>query len=856
MIFYDQIPFLLVSIKQQRNFFWRTRGLIMIKNTLLTLSFFLIFLQSAWGQVLQYENQKIDQVTITIHENQTTTSDSQAVRSRLRTQKGSFFSQSDFDEDLKTLAKDYDRVEPTIDSTKDTVSITLNIWPKATIRSITWRGNKLIATKTLQKELGINAFTIFDRLAFNQAFNKLKAYYIRKGYFEAKLDYQVIRDSETNEINILIDIEEGRSGKIKDIEFINFAEREESEILKEMVTKEFNRFTSWYTQSGTYNEDAIQQDKLFITNYLQNRGFADAYVEINILETCVNRITIVIKAHKGELYTFGPKIGFEGNHIICDDEIARLFSFRPDQPFSLTEVQDSIQAIVDAYGRLGYVDAVVDYDAELVEGTHTYNTTFKIEEGEQFRVGLIRVFGNVSTKTTVILNESILIPGEIFNTLKLKATEKRLLGIGYFKNVNVYIVKGSESSLLQGNYRDVYIEVEETSTGQFSAFLGYSNVEEIFGGLTVSEHNFNHEGLYYMWRDGLRTLRGGGEYLNLTTQIGQKSRTYGISWTKPHFRDTPWSIGFDLTKSSTRYITKEYDLDSVSLVLRAQRELNAFVRWGVQYRLKNGFVDLHHDADDKGQLQRESRIHGLISAVGTSLSYDTTNDSNRPSSGYKSKLFLEIAGFGGDHSFFNIGYFNSYYLPVGSRLIVKYRADWRFIQPLGDTTFKRIPLDERIFLGGEYNVRGFRPYRLGPRYKESKNQNSHASSGDNKSGDNKKDGSKSDDGHHASKNSSSGKDKHKHRYTDVPRGGLSLQFYSIEMSRRIIQDFEIFTFIDAAHLSKTNWEFGRMSVSIGYGARCKLISSIPPVTFGMGYPLNAHHRNDVKKFFFSFGGNF
>ena len=76
------------------------------------------------------------------------------------------------------------------------------------------------------------------------------------------------------------------------------------------------------------------------------------------------------------------------------------------------------------------------------------------------------------------------------------------------------------------------------------------------------------------------------------------------------------------------------------------------------------------------------------------------------------------------------------------------------------------------------------------------------------------------------------------------------------MSRRIMENFEAYAFLDAGHLSARTWEFGRMSVSIGYGVRFKLIDSIPPITLGMGYPLNAHHRSDVKKFFFSFGGNF
>jgi outer membrane protein insertion porin family len=764
-----------------------------------------------FGQILQYENQTIEKIEIIVHAHSGTVTETNSVLTRLSSQQGKLFSQADFDEDLKILAQDYDRVDPSVETHDQQVSITIHLWPKPTIRTIRWHGNHHVKTSRLQKELGISCFSVFERQSFNLAFHKLKAYYIRKGFFEAKLDYHVEMDNDTNEVIITIKIEEGRSGKIQEIVLVNFSEEEQKDVLSEMITKKYNLFTSWYTEAGTYNEDAMQQDKLTITNYLQNQGYADAQVELTVMESCkTNRIIVTIIAEKGELYTYG-QLSFEGNTIISDKAIDRLFSILPGDPFSMEGIRETVDLITDAYGRLGYVDAVVDFDPELVEGEYRYNVNFKIQEGEQFHVGLIRVFGNVSTKTSVILHETLLIPGEIFNTLKLKATERRLINIGYFKNVNVYIVKGTESSLLQGNYRDVYIEVEETNTGQFSAFLGYSSVEEIFGGINVTERNFNHEGLYYMWRDGLRALRGGGEYLQLSTQIGQKSRTYTLSWTKPYFMDTKWTIGFDLSNSTTRYISKEYDLQTTCLALRAQYDINQFVRWGVQYRLKNGSVNLHHHAKHITDLERESNIHGLISAVGTSLSYDSTDHPVRPSSGFRSRLMLEYAGLGGDHHFFNASYLNSYYFPVGSRLVVKYRADFRFIQPLGHTRFETLPLDERIFLGGDFMVRGFRPYRLGPHYDH---------------------------------------------FPDVPRGGISLQFYSIEMTRRIIENFEAFAFFDAGHLSARTWEFGRMSVSIGYGVRFKLIDSIPPVTLGMGYPLNAHHRSDVKKFFFSFGGNF
>lgn len=793
-----------------------------------TLRFTLYFLLSLFLPTYlqgQLENQLLEKIDIVIHKQSVTETESQVIRARLSTKQGSFFSQTEFDEDLKALSQDYDRVEPVVEVLEDRIYITLHLWPKPTIRSIEWRGNEKIVTNRLRRELNIKPFTIFERQTFTTAFHKLKAYYTRKGFFEAALDYEVINCPETNEVDILIDIKEGRAGKIQKIVFENFTEKEEHEVLEQMVTKKYNIFMSWYTHEGTYNEEAIEQDQLIITNYLQNQGYADASVNITILEGKADRIIVQITANKGERYHFGC-LSFEGNTILSDEVIDRLFLIRPGDPFSLEDIRETIELLSDAYGRYGYIDALIDFEPKLEEGEYKYSIHFKITEGEQYRVGLIRVFGNTVTKTPVILHETLLIPGEIFNIIKLKKTEDRLKNIGYFKNVNVYIVKGTESSQLGGNYRDVYIEVEETTTGQFNAFMGYSSVEEIFGGFNITERNFNYLGFNHFNREGLVAFRGGGEFINFTAQIGQKSRSYVFSWTKPYFMDSKWTVGFDVSKTTTRYISKEYDLETATLNLRAQYDINPWVRWGLHYRLKNGYVNVYGDGSGSScsdsphysssscsgieELRREADIHGLISAVGTSLNYDSTNHPIKPSQGFRSRFSIEFAGVGGDHIFFNIGYLNTYYLEVGSRTVVKYRADFRFIQPLGNTHFKNMPLDERIFLGGDFMVRGYRPYRLGPQYCDS----------------------------------------------HIPRGGLSMQFYSLEMDRRIIKNLEAFTFLDAGYLSKDTWDFGRLSVAVGFGIKFKLIESIPPITLGMGYPLNPRNRSEVKKFFISVGGVF
>ena len=61
-------------------------------------------------------------------------------------------------------------------------------------------------------------------------------------------------DSKTNEVDIFIDINEGRSGKIDNIIFKGFTSRERSELLGMVYTKKYNLFTSWFTGTGNLSK--------------------------------------------------------------------------------------------------------------------------------------------------------------------------------------------------------------------------------------------------------------------------------------------------------------------------------------------------------------------------------------------------------------------------------------------------------------------------------------------------------------------------------------------------------------------------------------------------------------------------
>src|SRR5262249_39092298 len=136
-----------------------------------------LFLSFQTLTAVQLENLQIESIDIVGIVPEGTTFDPKPVLSHMKTRQGDFFSQSTFDNDLKTLALEFDKVEPSFEVVNGKIVMTLKVWPKPHIRSIKWEGNSGICTDDLVKELGISICTVFDRIAFNKAFHKLKAYY-------------------------------------------------------------------------------------------------------------------------------------------------------------------------------------------------------------------------------------------------------------------------------------------------------------------------------------------------------------------------------------------------------------------------------------------------------------------------------------------------------------------------------------------------------------------------------------------------------------------------------------------------------------------------------------------------------
>ncbi|WP_138107065.1 outer membrane protein assembly factor BamA [Candidatus Rhabdochlamydia sp. T3358] len=759
------------------------------------------------SSTVMFEECRIADIDLQVEDLSTNTSfNPQVVLSKLKSKVGNIFSQADFDADLKTLVAEYDRVEPSIQVQDQQVYITLKMWPRPKVRSITWNGNKKIKTTALQKELGLKPNTVFNRQSFNKSFNKVKEYYVKKGYFESQLQYITVPHPKTNEVSINIEVHEGRSGRIEDIVFQGFSKEETSELLGMIYTKKYN-LLSWLTGKGTYHEEGLEQDRLTIVNYLQNLGYADAKVDIQIHEAEIEgKILLIISTEKGPVFHFNA-IQFEGNELFSNEEIEKLFLIHEGDVYSPEKLRKTLQAIKDLYGRKGYLEANVQAEAQPCVADTAFNISFHIDEGKQYRIGMIRIYGNMATQTHVILRESLLIPGETFDTAKLQATEARLQNVGYFESVNVYAVRTEDEEQFGENYRDIYIEVKETKTGHASLFVGFSSAESIFGGLDFSEANFNIKGFARLFSEGPAALRGGGEYAHLRLSFGKKQQAYTLSWLNPYFCDSLWRVGFDVFNTYSELTSKKYDIQKLGFDLHASYPLNNFWTFGLKYRFNNSRTHITQSATP---LEREqANQQGIVSGFGPSLTFDSTDNPFKPHKGFRSRLETEFAGLGGDFYFWRFAYLNSYYIPLWKCGTFKSRFDFNFIEPVGRTSQPtQIPLGERFFIGGINSVRGYRDFDLGE----------HFSNGD-------------------------------------PTGGISSTVLSLEYLHKILPFIDGFIFVDAGSIGLKRWYVKDFKFSAGFGARIEIANRVP-ITLGMGFPINPSGRSEVRRFFFSMGGQF
>jgi outer membrane protein insertion porin family len=665
------------------------------------------------------------------------------VRANIRVKEGEAYSRMSIDDDIKNLygtlffynirvTEEITATETGPGGTKIPKEYTLTyvVQGKPVITEIRFSGNKKYSTSRLRRKLTSKTGEPMDeRRLFNDTQEILKMYQ-KAGLQKTTIEYKPSINEGLGRGIVTFEIVEAPRVKIKDVIFDDAHAFKQRKLRRAIKTRRWWIF-SWITSSGRFKDDVFEEDKEKLHEFYADKGYIDMELKEPRFEyPKTNSLILHLPISEGPQYRVG-NVDFKGNELFPREQIIqnltskdgektkRGLQLRPGEIFSPTRLNKDTQAIQDFYGARGYIDSQIRPEriANIEKGT--LDLRYNVVEGDKFYVEKIEIQGNTKTKDKVIRRELAITPGETFDMIRVKVSKSRLEQMQFFEKV-----EAKEEGTDVPNRKNLVISVEEKNTGNIAVGAGFSSVDSLVGFVEVSQGNFDIGNPPY--------FTGGGQKARLRAQIGSRRQDYVFTFVEPWFLGKRLSLSTDLYHRDLNFLSDNFNQRQTGARVGLSRQLPHNFIGNISYTIESigiRFSDSYRaqqQAVGSAILQEEGTR--LVSRVGSSLAHDTRNNFLLPTRGHRAELFGELAGgpFGGDSDFYKLEARVAQYWSPG-RLFseesttkeildnhtLEVTGRLGVVESYGDSS--RVPLFDRWYLGGLYNLRGFKFRGVGPR---------------------------------------------------------------------------------------------------------------------------------------------
>lgn len=776
------------------------------------------------------EERVIGSVNVNIEGKQTVSKE--AVYAHIRLRKGMKFDQRALDQSIRSIYSTgfYDFVDAKrkIDA-KGNLELDFTIIPKFKVSQIAFNGNKVYSGARLQKEIETYAGAPLSEVGVKRDVDKLKAFYQKKGYSLAKITYSIERNEETGVGAVIFQIDEGGDIEIQNIIFKGDPRVEKQfgfwgklgrflfgkdtedfdsvDLLSEMKTDTWIPIVSHITDNGRFKEDEFQTDIEKLRKFYRDHGYLDVEIDDSKIKFEFpdadeqGDMDIVIDIVPNHQYKVG-KVSFKGNTIEGFDDAKLMqfvdyFDLTEGNVFSPSQVEKLIEKIREYYGEYGYVDTIVRVLRRPNVKTGDIDMVIDVIESKMFYLESINIQGNSKTKSEVIIRELALEPGEVFDLHRMKISENRLKETRFFDEVTL---SPEETNIPQR--KNLKVTVKEGRTGNLTFGAGFSTVESLVATVEVTQSNFDyaHYKSYF---------QGAGQKFRIRGTIGLKSNQVIISFEEPWVFNRELAYGIDLYRTDSDYYSDYYSEMRLGATNYLRKRIYEKIEARLAYKLE--LVDIYNvDNRIRGNVIPEQDIGTrTLSQVSLSFLRDSRDSYMTPTRGTRFELIQDLAGgpFLGQTNLYRIEARAGWWIPTFEmgKQVFSIVGRTGSVQGYGG---KDVPYFERFFLGGGYNMRGFK-YRKVGRLDSA---------------------------------------------TEEPLGGNTFAFASAEYSVEVFNPVRFAVFYDIGFVNSDSWDWNPSDYCSDFGVGLRILMMGAPMRIDLGFPLRAGDNNDDgMQFNFSFG---
>ena len=622
------------------------------------------------------------------------------ILAQMRTKVGQLYSNEIVQDDIKALyGTGYIRnVRIFAQPQGDGVKVIVAVQTQAIVREIEITGAERIKPKRLRKEIKVRLNQAVDEQALEEARQKIIEVYQGKGYNDVSVAFRVDPiDEKRGTARVVFTVNEGVKGAISKIRFEGNAHISQAALRKQMKTRG-RTFIYFMDKTGRLDEVQLEQDLDKVREYYQNHGFIDVEIkEVRKDRTPKGPMIITIVIVEGPQYHV-RKLTISGYEHSTEARVRAFLKLKEGSVYSPKQLRDDAKAVADAYGSGGYVDLVITPEGTPA-GPALIDVHYTIEEGTRSFVNRVNIEGNTRTKDKVIRREVLVAPGDVFNTVRVDITKKRLENLGYFAKVETY----PEDTDIPGR-KDLTILVQEKRTGSLSFGGGFSTVDKLVGFAELTQGNFD----LFNWP----SFTGAGQKFRLRLQYGTERKDFILTITEPYFLDRRLSLSGQAFFTEANYLSSQYDQRNYGFLFELRKPINAYMYATLGYTLQD--IDIFNVDPSASAFIQSQKGSSVESKLFTSVVLDTRDNPLLSRRGQRVTFSPLLAGgfLGGDTQIYGFDLEGSQYFRLPKDTILLINGEIGTVSQWG--AGNEVPIYERLFLGGSNNLRGF-PFReVGP----------------------------------------------------------------------------------------------------------------------------------------------
>ena len=644
--------------------------------------------------------------------------------------------------------------------------LTIRLFELAEVVEITIQGNERIETEAIRRNISTQVGETYLPKRINE---DLKAVY-NMGFF---VDVRISTQDLATGRRLIFDVKEKPT--ILGIG-LNGNEEFDDEKIRENLTLK---------AGSVLNLARVRTNAEIIEDLYKEDNFHNVKVDFRVTQLANNQVNVEFDITEGRKLDI-EKIKFIGNHTFDDGDLKSVMRTKEKQwliswltgagDLDLEKLNQDVIAISAFYQNHGFINIKVS-DPAVAFQEDAIEITFKIAEGDRYKVGNVDIAGDLISPKEELLETLKITDDEYFNRSLLEQDRIKLTDIygdeGYAyaqviprtapdpktltvdinytitknqlvffeeiiiggntktrdkvirRELKVYeqevfsrtaMKKGIQRLHMLGFFEDIKVNTLKGETDD-QMILKIDVSEKPTGTLTFGGGYSNASSVFGSFSVDQKNLFGRGQALKASVDLGVNSQRYDISFTEPWLFDIPLAAGFNTYRTKSRFNDYGYTKEGYGIRLFGSYPIFPRTRFYMNYLYDDSEIDVTNSSEASDNI-KNLEGNNTTSSLSGRLVYDSRNRRFNANQGSAHTLEVEYAGLGGDFTFTKTTLSTAWHFPIWGKLTGYWRGQGGWIDDRG-----RTPDYAKFYLGGPNNVRGVEPKDVSPEEKSDDGDN-------------------------------------------------------------------------------------------------------------------------------------